>query len=60
MGTATFNRAPEYDQGRQQFIESFRIRMVRILNVDVYENLDGVLEMIGGEVLGRRKQLTTL
>ena len=27
--------------------------MVRILNVDVYENLDGVLEMIGGEVLGR-------
>jgi very-short-patch-repair endonuclease len=51
---------PEYDQGRQQFIESFGIRIVRILNVDVYDNLDGVLEMIGGEVLGRRKHLTTL
>jgi len=52
--------ASEYDLGRQQFIESFGIRIVRILNVDVYDNLDGVLEMIGEEVLKRREHLTAL
>ena len=46
--------APEYDQRRQQFIESFGIRTIRILNEDVYENLDRVLEMIGREVVSRR------
>ena len=45
---------PEYDQKRQQFIESFGIRIVRILNTEIYENLDGVLELIGREVLERR------
>ena len=45
----------EYDRKRQQFIESFGIRIVRILNTEVYENLDGVLEMIGREVLERRE-----
>jgi very-short-patch-repair endonuclease len=49
-------RAPEYDQKRQEFVESFGIRIVRILNTDVYDNLDGVLEMIGREVLERRKR----
>jgi very-short-patch-repair endonuclease len=44
----------EYDQKRQHFIESFGIRIVRILNSEVHENLDGVLEMIGREVLERR------
>src|SRR5271157_5890117 len=52
--------APEYDRKRQQFIESFGIRIVRILNTDVYENLDGVLEMIGREVLERRERGKTL
>jgi very-short-patch-repair endonuclease len=47
--------APEYDRERQQFIESFGIRIVRILNTGIYENLDGVLEMIGREVLDRRE-----
>jgi very-short-patch-repair endonuclease len=46
--------AQEYDQRRQQFIESFGIKIVRILNAEVYQNLDGVLEMIGREVLARR------
>ena len=45
----------EYDQNRQQFIESFGIRLVRVLNTDIYENLDGVLEMIGREILQRRQ-----
>ena len=43
------------DRKRQRFIESFEIRIVRILNTDVYDNLDGVLEMIGREILNRRK-----
>ena len=47
--------AAEYDRKRQRFIESFGIRIVRVLNTDVYDNLDGVLEMIGREVLDRRK-----
>ena len=38
--------AADYDQKRQQFIESLGIRIVRILNTEVYDNLDGVLEMI--------------
>jgi very-short-patch-repair endonuclease len=46
--------AREYDRRRQEFIESFGIRLVRILNTDVYENLDGVLEMIGREIVERR------
>jgi very-short-patch-repair endonuclease len=52
--------APEYDRKRQQFIESFGIRIVRILNTEVYENLDGVLEMIGREVLNRREHAKPL
>jgi very-short-patch-repair endonuclease len=46
--------AREYDEQRTNFIERFGIRIVRILNTDVYENLDGILEMIGNEVLKRR------
>jgi very-short-patch-repair endonuclease len=52
--------AAEYDREREQFIESFGIRIVRILNTEVYDNLDGVLEMIGREVLKRREQANTL
>jgi very-short-patch-repair endonuclease len=51
--------APEYDHERQRFIESFGIRIVRVLNTEVYENLDGVLEMIGREVLNRRQHRNT-
>src|SRR5208337_775018 len=46
----------DYDKKRQQFIESFGIKILRILNTDVYENLDGVLEMIGTEVVERRER----
>ena len=52
--------APEYDRKCQQFIESFGIRIVQILNTEVYENLDGVLERIGREVLERREHGKTL
>ena len=52
--------APEYDWKRQQFIESFGIRIVRILNKEVYDNLDVVLEMIGREVVKGREHGKTL
>jgi very-short-patch-repair endonuclease len=39
--------APEYDGKRQQFVESFGIKIVRISNSEVRTNLDGVLEMLG-------------
>jgi very-short-patch-repair endonuclease len=48
--------AREYDQERQRFIESFGIRILRIWNSEIYDNLDGVLEMIGMEVLKRKEQ----
>jgi very-short-patch-repair endonuclease len=51
--------AAAYDLKRQAFIQSFGIRIVRILNSDVYENLDCVLEMIGREVQTRRDERQT-
>ncbi len=48
--------AAEYDREHNRFIESFGIRIVRILNTEVYDNLDGVLEMIGREILERRER----
>jgi very-short-patch-repair endonuclease len=46
----------EYDRKRQAFIESFGIRIIRFLNVDIYDNLDGVLEAIAREVLEKRAE----
>jgi very-short-patch-repair endonuclease len=49
------DRAQEYDQKRQKFIESFGIKIIRILNDDIYEGLDGVLQAIGREIVERRR-----
>jgi very-short-patch-repair endonuclease len=38
--------AKRYDFDRQQYIESFGIRVLRFTNVELYDNLDGVLEAI--------------
>jgi len=46
--------AREYDHERQTFIESFGIKIIRFLNVDIYENLDGVMEAIEREILDRQ------
>ena len=46
--------ANAYDERRTRFITSFGIRIMRFLNADVDENLDGVLETIGQAVLERR------
>ncbi len=48
--------AREYDQKRQEFIESFGIRVVRIVNSEVCENLEGVLEQIGREIQMRSER----
>ncbi len=47
--------AREYDEKRQKFIERFNIKFLRFTNSDIYENLDGVTEMISNEVKGREK-----
>ncbi len=51
--------APEYDRRRQEFIEQFDVRLVRFLNTDVFDNLDGALEMIGREIILLRGKPTT-
>ncbi len=48
--------AKEYDDERQLFIESFGIKVLRFVNSEIRENLDGVLEAIGREVLVRRRR----
>jgi very-short-patch-repair endonuclease len=35
--------------------KSFGIKIIRILNTEIYQNLDGVLEMVGREVVMRRE-----
>ena len=49
------DRAQEYDQKRQKFIESFGIKIIRFLNDDIDEGLDGVLQAIGREIVERRR-----
>ncbi len=49
------DRAQEYDQKRQKFIESFGIKIIRFLNDEIYEGLDGVLQAIGREIVERRR-----
>lgn len=40
-------RVEEYDRHRQNYIESFGIRVVRVTNTEVYGDLDGVIRRIG-------------
>jgi very-short-patch-repair endonuclease len=44
------NDALASDAERTRILESLGFHVVRVGNVDVYENLDGVLEMIGHEL----------
>jgi very-short-patch-repair endonuclease len=52
------DRAQEYDLKRQLFIESFGIKIIRFLNEDVYDGMDGVLQAIGREIVERRRLFT--
>jgi very-short-patch-repair endonuclease len=40
------DQRPQDDQRRDAFVESFGIKFLRFTNLDVYKNLDGVLEAI--------------
>ena len=42
--------AAQYDHERQIFIESVGINFLRFTNNDVYENLNGVLEIIAQKI----------
>jgi very-short-patch-repair endonuclease len=44
------NAANQRDGARQEWVESFGIRFVRFTNTDIYENLDGVLEVIAAAI----------
>jgi very-short-patch-repair endonuclease len=46
--------AREYDQQREDYIKSFGIKVLRFVNSQIRENLDGVLEAIRSEVIARR------
>jgi len=48
--------AEAYDQARQQFIEKFGIQFLRFTNQQVYENLEGVIEVIAQMVQSLRSQ----
>jgi len=47
----------DFDRRRDAMIRSFGIRVIRILNDDVYDNLDGVWEFVWREVCARREEL---
>ena len=49
--------ASEYDMRRDDFIASYGIRIVRILNDEVYANLDGVVEQLINEIAKRKLEL---
>ena len=49
--------AQENDARRQKYIESFQIQALRFLNDEIFENLDGVWQVIAQAVEQRKKQL---
>lgn len=42
----------EYDAIRQSYLENFGLRVIKILDVDVKNNLDGVVSYLIGELRG--------
>ena len=50
--------AAKKDEVRRRFIESFGIRIVRFLNTDVYENMDGLLDTLVREMELSKKMET--
>jgi very-short-patch-repair endonuclease len=46
-GPSHFNpSAQQYDFERQEYIESVGIHFIRVTNPDIYENIDGVIQVI--------------
>ena len=46
----------EKDRIRQRFIESLGIQFLRFTNVEIYQNLDGVIQIIHEKVISLQKQ----
>jgi very-short-patch-repair endonuclease len=42
----------EYDEQRSRIIESYKIKLIRFTNKEVYENLEGVVVKINEEIKG--------
>jgi very-short-patch-repair endonuclease len=40
----------EHDRSRQEYIETFGIRFLRVMNTDVLDNLHGVLDEIAARI----------
>lgn len=54
-GESHFRRgAQNYDRSRQDYIESFGIKIVRFTDTEVVGNIDGVLEALASEIEKRR------
>ena len=49
--------APQKDRDRDVYIRSFGIRVLRFLNTDVYDNVDGLLEVVVREIRQRKDEL---
>lgn len=47
----------QYDETRTIFLEMFEIKELRFTNTEVYENFEGVCEIIDREVMLRRNDL---
>lgn len=44
----------EHDRNREDFIESEGIKLIRIVNIEIYENLDGVIDFLSQEFQKRK------
>lgn len=57
-GGGHFSESQErYDQIRTTYLEMLEIKELRFTNEDVYENLEGVCEVIHAEILKRRNDV---
>ncbi len=43
-------RSKSKDKERQRFIESYKIRILRYMSADVYDDIDSVIEQIASEI----------
>lgn len=53
----TNRRQEEYDRVRTTYLEMLEIKELRFTNNDVYENFEGVCEVIHAEVTNRRNDI---
>ncbi len=54
--THASTEAKENDRIRQSFVESLGIQFLRFANVEIYQNLDGVIQIIHEKVISLQKK----